>query len=296
MRKFRQSQVHQATGVTRADLNLAEPESLRDYLVVQKPDILIHAAAKVGGIQANTKDPFNFLAENLRMDSNVVQTCVNLGLQNLIYMGSSCMYPRDFRQPLRENDILAAPLEPTNEGYAIAKIAGSRLCEYASESFGLNYKTLIPSNLYGPGDNFSPESSHLVASVIRKVHEAKSETRSHLEVWGSGSARREFTFIGDLADWIHDNLGNVSKFPHRLNLGFGADYSVDDYYRSAMQVIGYEVSLVHDETKPEGMREKRLDSSIARANFGWNPKTDIREGISATYEWLLGTKETVARL
>lgn len=287
---------HDVVGATRSDLDLRDPKSLKSFLTCHKPDVLIHAAAKVGGIQANIKSPFEFLAANLSMDTNVVQTCIDLGVQNVLYIGSSCMYPRDFRQPLAESDILGAPLEPTNEGYAIAKIAGSRLCEYASSSFGLNYKTLIPSNLYGPGDNFNPQSSHLIASVIRKVHEAKQDSREFLEVWGSGSARREFTYIGDLARWIAENLENIGKFPSLLNLGLGKDYSIDEFYQTAMRVIEYEVPLVHDESKPEGMRARLMDSSIARAHFGWHPSTDIKEGILRTYTWFLETKETIARL
>lgn len=287
---------HDVVGVTRSDLDLRDPDSLKSFLAYHKPDVLIHAAAKVGGIQANIKSPFEFLAANLSMDTNVVQTCIDLGVRNVLYTGSSCMYPRDFRQPLTEKDILGAPLEPTNEGYAIAKIAGSRLCEYASSSFGLNYKTLIPSNLYGPGDNFNPQSSHLIASVIRKVHEAKRDSRKFLEVWGSGSARREFTYIGDLAGWIAENLENIGNFPSLLNLGLGKDYSIDEFYQAAMKVIDYEVPLVHDESKPEGMRARLMDSKTARSQFGWNPATDIQEGISRTYDWFLETKETIARL
>ena len=287
---------HEVVGVTRRDLDLRDAEGLRSFVDGHRPDVLIHAAAKVGGIQANIRSPFEFLAANLSMDTNVVQTCIAAQVQNVLYIGSSCMYPKDFRQPLMESDILGAPLEPTNEGYAIAKIAGSRLCEYASSSFGLNYKTLIPSNLYGPGDNFNPQSSHLIASVIRKVHEAKESSLEHLEVWGSGSARREFTYIGDLAAWISENLERIGELPSLLNLGLGKDYSIDEFYQTAMAVIGHEVPLVHDNSRPEGMRARLMDSTAARDKFGWTPKTDINEGITKTYEWFLKTKESSARL
>lgn len=287
---------HQVFGLTRRDFDLRKPHELGNFLDINRPDVVIHAAAKVGGIEANIRNPFEFLSENLSLDTNVIQSCISAGVQNFLYIGSSCMYPRDFRQPLVESDILGAPLEPTNEAYAIAKIAGSRLCDYASSSFGLNYRTLVPSNLYGPGDNFRPESSHLLASVIRKVHLAKELSMSKLEVWGSGTARREFTYIGDVADWVSKNLNNVEKFPSVLNLGIGKDYSIDEFYHIAMDVIGYRVPLIHDKSRPEGMRAKLMDSSEARSQFSWAPSTDVREGLATTYEWFLEKEKSVARL
>lgn len=296
VQKISQLSQHTVVGLTRADLDLRDSMGLKKLLNDQKPDVIIHAAAKVGGIQANIRSPFEFLASNLSMDTNVIQTSISLGITNVIYIGSSCMYPKDFRQPLRESDILGAPLEPTNEGYAIAKIAGSRLCEYASTSFGLNYRTLIPSNLYGPGDNFNPQSSHLIASVIRKVHEAKQSSSEDIQVWGSGTARREFTYIGDIADWIATNLNRIEEFPSVMNLGLGKDYSIDDFYQTAMRVIGYVVPLVHDQERPEGMRARLMDSSIAKEQFDWRPSTDIEKGITQTYKWFLETKDQSARL
>jgi GDP-L-fucose synthase len=296
VKRISKDPAHEVVGVTRLDLDLRDSDRLRQFIDGHRPDVLIHAAAKVGGIQANIQSPFEFLAANLSMDTNVIQTCIASEVQNVLYIGSSCMYPKDFRQPLKESDILGAPLEPTNEGYAIAKIAGSRLCEYASTSFGLNYRTLIPSNLYGPGDNFNPKSSHLIASVIRKVHEAKESSFSHIEVWGSGTARREFTYIGDLAGWISENLTRIGTLPNLLNLGLGKDYSINEFYKAAMRVIDYEAPLVHDDTRPEGMRARLMDSTVARERFGWTPEVDIDEGMSRTYEWFLATKETIARL
>jgi GDP-L-fucose synthase len=257
---------------------------------------LIHTAAKVGGIQANIKNPFEFLVSNLSMDINVIQSCISVGIENVLYVGSSCMYPKDYRQPLVETDILAAPLEPTNEGYALAKIAGSKLCDYASESFGLNYRTIIPSNLYGPGDNFNPGSSHLLASVIRKVHEAKVTGSSEIEVWGPGTARREFTYVEDLASWLATSVGEVSNLPGILNLGIGMDYSVDEFYLAAMEAIEFEVQLVHDLSKPEGMKAKLMDSSKARNNNGWDPNTDLLTGLKMTYKWFLESQDKDAGL
>jgi len=290
------SKENTATGLTRSDLDLRDPSALEKVLISEKPDVLIHAAAKVGGIQANIKNPFEFLAANLSMDTNVIQSCISAGVANVIYFGSSCMYPRDYRQPLLERDILAAPLEPTNEGYAIAKIAGSKLCEYASASFGLNYRTIIPSNLYGPGDNFNPGSSHLIASVIRKVHEAKLTGAKEIEVWGSGSARREFTYVGDLAAWVASSVSKINELPGLLNLGIGLDYSIDEFYIAAMSALEYQVPLLHNLSKPEGMRARLMDSSTARQHHGWSPTTDLVAGLEKTYRWFLKSQDSGARL
>jgi len=284
------------TGLTRATLDLRDSGALRKALAEEKPDVLIHAAAKVGGIQANIMNPFEFLASNLSMDANVIESCIASEVPNVLYLGSSCMYPKDFRQPLMEGDILAAPLESTNEGYAIAKIAGSKLCEYASASFGLNYRTIIPSNLYGPGDNFNLGSSHLIASVVRKVHEAKLTGASKIDVWGSGSAIREFTYVGDVASWVASSLKKIGELPGVLNLGIGSGHSVDEFYLAAMAALEYEVPLVHDLSKPEGMKAKLMDSSRARTYHGWNPKTDLITGLKYTYRWFLDSQETGARL
>jgi GDP-L-fucose synthase len=283
-------------GLTRSDLDLRDQKAFESILTSQKPEIVIHAAAKVGGIQANIKNPYDFLASNLSMDTNVIQSSLNAGIKNLIYIGSSCMYPKDYRQPLIERDILAAPLEPTNEGYAIAKIAGSKMCEFASSSLGVNYKTIVPSNLYGPGDNFNPGSSHLLASVIRKVHEAKEAQLSSIEVWGSGSARREFTYVTDLASWISGSLGDIGSLPSVLNLGIGVDYSIDEFYIAAMEALNYRVPLVHDKSKPEGMMAKLMDSSLATNSHGWNPATDLLTGITQTFEWFIKSQESIARV
>jgi GDP-L-fucose synthase len=296
LKEINSSPEHSAVGLTRVDLDLRDPVALRLILDQEKPDLLIHAAAKVGGIQANIDNPFEFLASNISMDTNVIQSCISANVPNFLYIGSSCMYPKDYRQPLVETDILAAPLEPTNEGYAIAKIAGSKLCEYAATSLGLNYRTIIPSNLFGPGDNFNPGSSHLIASVIRKVHEAKVSGATEIEVWGSGSARREFTYVGDLASWVVASLPKIDELPSTLNLGIGKDYSIDEFYAAAMAALEYQVPLVHDLSKPEGMRAKLMDSSQARANYGWDPKTDLVTGLKMTYQWFMNSQDSGARI
>jgi GDP-L-fucose synthase len=287
LKSLSQSERHDAIGLTRADVDLTNRAAVEAAIAELNPQLVIHAAAKVGGIQANIDQPVEFLATNLEIDSNVILSSLNTGVSGFLYIGSSCMYPRAHKQPLMESDILGGELEPTNEGYALAKIVGAKLCEYASKSKGVSYRTIIPSNLYGPRDNFDPTTSHLVASVIRKIHEAKVSGSNSIEVWGSGEARREFTFIDDLANWLSSNVAKVEQLPQYLNLGFGRDYSVNDYYRTAMQVIEYDAELRHDYSRPEGMQKKLMDSSLARKVAGWDPQTDIEKGIEMTYKWYL---------
>jgi GDP-L-fucose synthase len=227
-----------------------------------------------------------FLAENLRINANVICSALDAGVRRLIYIGSSCMYPRDYRNPLKEEYILAAPLEPTNEGYALAKIAGAKLCEYCNAQYGTAYKTLIPCNLYGPGDDFSAGSSHLIAAIIDKMHGAKTNGENEVVIWGDGSARREFLYVEDLADYICRCLEFMDDLPDFLNVGYGRDFSVLEYYRTAAEVIGFDGDFAFDTSKPVGMTTKLLDSTRAR-EFGWNPSTTPQEGIEKTYGYYL---------
>ncbi len=291
MSRFAEDDSVEAIGLSRADFDLRDSRAATEFFRATKPDVVIHAAAKVGGIQANLAEPFDFLANNIDLDSSVIKASIQAGVRNFLYLGSSCMYPKDYRQPLRETDLLAAPLESTNEGYALAKIVGSKLCDYASQEHGAFYKTLIPSNLYGPGDSFSTSSSHLVASVVRKVHLAKMTRNPEIEVWGSGAARREFTYIKDLANWIAGNLHNIGALPPRLNLGVGYDLSVNDYYKKIAEILGVEIVLKHDKSKPDGMKSKLMDSTIASTRFGWQPEFTLESGIPETYESFLRTNE-----
>jgi len=283
-RVFSKSNSTEVIGITRNECDLTDHDSTLKLFNDVSPDLIIHSAALVGGIAANISYPFEFLSKNLAIDGSVINAAVDLRIEKLIYIGSSCMYPKNFRQPLKESDLLAAPLEPTNEGYALAKLAGSKLASYAAKEFGLCYRTIIPSNLYGPGDNFLLESSHLVAAAIKKVHEAKVNKESHIEVWGTGKARREFTYISDVAYWLADNLGNICKFPDVMNLGYGSDYTIDEYYEAAQQVVGTDLPLMHDLSKPEGMMQKLMDSSVAKSKYNWNPSTSILDGMKLTYE------------
>lgn len=273
---------------SRKELNLLDREAVISEFGQLRPDLVVHAAAQVGGIQANMSTPIDFLINNLEIDMSVINASLASKVTSLLYIGSSCMYPKDFRQPLVEADLLQGPLEKTNEGYALAKIVGSKLCDYISNEYGYSYRTIIPSNLYGPGDNFDPGRSHLLASVIRKVLEARASNAESIEVWGSGTARREFTFARDLAHWIVSSISRIPEFPSRLNVGSGRDLEVSEYYRLTMSIVGYEAKLSFNMSKPDGMMAKLMDSSVARREFGWNPTTSLESGIEQTYKWLEG--------
>lgn len=287
LRQLQTSTNYEIFGISRNEFDLRDQAKFAQVLESFSPDIVVHTAAKVGGILANKGDPVGFLASNISLDTNVITGCLEHGVKNFLYFGSSCMYPKAAKNPLVETEILAGPLESTNEGYALAKIAGSKLCEYVSNTYGLHYKTIIPSNLYGPGDNFHPSSSHLIASVIRKVHLAKLSGTKEIEVWGSGEARREFTYIDDLAIWLVDILPSLSILPTRLNVGWGSDYRVRDFYCAALETMRVQAELKYDASKPDGIPSKLMDSSLARQQFTWNPKIDIHEGIEKTYSWYL---------
>lgn len=273
-------------GISRVDFDLRQDDRLRAFLHEKNATTVIHCAAKVGGIGDNVKHPVQYLSENLAIDNSVIMSSLDVGVKNLIYIGSSCMYPKDLAKDLHEDDLLSGLLEPTNEGYALAKIVGSKLCEYISEQFHLNYRTVIASNLYGPGDNFSVESGHLVASVIRKSIQAMKNGVETIDVWGDGTARREFTFVGDLAKWLVSVSGNISDLPQYLNVGAGVDYSVDEYYTIAMECLGVNFELKHDTSKPNGMHSKLMDSSNAMKNHNWKPETSIFAGISSVIDKL----------
>lgn len=267
------------------ELDLRNREAVDDYIHRHRPSVVIHAAGRVGGIAANVSKPVSFLTENMLIGMNVIESAADHGVQVLLNLGSSCMYPRDL-DLLRERDMLTAPLEPTNEGYAIAKIAAERLCEYVSRERGLTFRTVIPSNLYGPHDHFGKERSHLVASAIRKVHDATLESHDEVEIWGDGSARREFTYVGDVADWIAAHVDDLPSWPQRLNLGIGVDHTITEYYEAVAPIVGFRGRFVYDLSKPVGMKRKLMDSSLARS-YGWAPGTDLESGLRATYNYFL---------
>ncbi len=273
----------------RSELDLLDAAGTLAYLQAHKPDIIIHAAGRVGGIQANIAAPVAFLTENWSMGQNLVLAAREAGIGKLINLGSSCMYPADSPDALKEDEILSGRLEPTNEGYAIAKCAVARLCDYVSrENPDCAYKTLIPSNLYGPFDAFDPARSHLVPAIIHKLHQAKVSGADTVEIWGSGEARREFLYAGDLAEALLMAVERFETLPGLLNIGTGQDFSVNDHYRIAADVIGYEGRFVHDLSRPTGMRRKLLDVTRAR-DWGFTARTSLSEGIALAYRHYLTT-------
>lgn len=280
----------EVVGISRQDVDLRDARATEALITEIQPNALIHCAAQVGGIAANVANPSGFLSNNLQLDQSVIGGARSAGVDQFIYIGSSCMYPRDYRQPLVETDILAAPLEPTNEGYAIAKIAGAKHCEYLSREFGVSYKTIIPSNLYGPNDDYDTGHSHLVAAAISKLHAAKAAGAESVEIWGDGSARREFTYVDDLGDWLVRNFDAQREWPSLMNVGCGYDNSVLELYELARDVVGFSGDFTFDTTKPAGMFQKLMDSSIAREH-GWAPQTSIKTGMTTAYERYLAERE-----
>lgn len=265
------------------ELNLLDREAVRYYFKTIEPDIVIHAAGRVGGIHANIANPVDFLVQNLDMGLNVISTAASLNISNLINLASSCMYPRDANNPLSEDMILKGELEPTNEGYALAKIATTKLCEYiVQEDPTKNYRTLIPCNLYGRHDKYDPKNSHLIPAVIRKIHEAKLSGNKMVNVWGDGTARREFMYSQDLADFIFFAIDNLDQIPQNLNIGMGHDYSIIDYYEAVAAVVGFDGDFEFDLSKPVGMRQKLVDIRKLRS-IGWSHKVDLIDGIRKSY-------------
>jgi len=269
------------------ELDLRDFNAVQVYLRKYEPDMVIHAAGKVGGIQANISEPVSFLVENLDMGQNILLASREAGVKKLLNLGSSCMYPRNSPDALREEDVLSGALEPTNEGYAIAKCAIARLAAYIHmESPEFNYKTMIPCNLYGRYDKFHPKHSHLIPAIIHKLHHAKVNNLPVVEIWGSGNARREFMYAGDLADAIIYSINHFDTMPSLMNAGLGHDYSVNEYYDIAAKIVGFEGEFQHDLTKPVGMMRKLTDVSLAK-QWGWQFRTSLEDGIRQAYSYYL---------
>lgn len=285
---------HEIFAPKRTDLNLFDFEKVCQAIEKFQPEVVIHSAGRVGGIQANLAHPVDFLIENLDLGRNVIMAAYKSKVKKLINLGTSCMYPRDAKNPLSEKVIMTGPLEPTNEGYAIAKIAAQRLCAYIQkENLEFHYKTLIPCNLYGKFDKFDPRHSHLVPAIIYKIHQAKSKSENEVEVWGDGHARREFMYSEDLVECIARALEgrgqNFENMPDIMNVGLGSDHSVNEYYEEAAKVIGYKGKFVHDLSKPVGMEQKLVSNTLV-TQWGWKSRTTLRDGLTKTYEYFLKTQ------
>ena len=273
-----------------SELNLLDLGKTHDYMESCKPDLIIHAAGRVGGIQANIANPVEFYYHNIQIGNNLVSSALKAGIKRLINLGSSCMYPKDQDEPLKEPQILSSPLESTNEGYALAKIAIQRYCSYITKQYPeFKFKTLIPCNLYGEFDKFSPSSSHLIASIISKIDEAIIKQQDYVEIWGDGSARREFMYAKDLADALYFSIANFEKLPSIMNIGFGKDYTITEYYETVAQVMGYHGSFQYNHSMPVGMKRKLLDTSL-QYSLGWKPITSLERGIELTHNYYKGSK------
>src|SRR4051812_15611913 len=267
----------------RSDLDLADESAVAKFLATERPTIVIVAAARVGGIKANNDFPVEFLLENLGIQNNVIRSAYESGVRKLLFVGSACIYPKFAPQPIPETSLLDGPLEPTNEAYAIAKIAGIKLCQAYSREYGANFISAMPTNLYGPNDNFDLETSHVLPALMRKAHEAKVRKDQKLIVWGTGKPRREFLHVDDLASACVLILEKYDS-PEIINLGCGEDISIRELAELICDVVGFDGELDWDTTKPDGTPRRLLDVTKLRA-LGWKPAIPLRDGIARTYEW-----------
>ncbi|MFM8830879.1 MAG: GDP-L-fucose synthase family protein [Spartobacteria bacterium] len=270
---------------TRQELDLMDRAAVRVFFEAERPDYVVDAAARVGGIAANFEKPVEFLIENLTIQNNVIQASADFGVTKLLFLGSSCIYPKLAPQPLTEDALLTGPLEPTNDAYAIAKIAGIKLCQAYTREYGKNFISGMPTNLYGPNDNFDLHTSHVLPALIRKVHEAKQAGAREVSVWGSGTPRREFLHVDDLADACFFLLENYDS-PEIVNIGCGEEISIKALAETVCEVLGFEGSLVFDASKPDGTPRKLMNVGRLLA-LGWKPRIGLKEGIRDAYEWFL---------
>ncbi|MBS7539961.1 GDP-L-fucose synthase [Ancylobacter lacus] len=269
----------------RGRVDLRDAAAVSAFVAAEKPDAVIIAAAKVGGILANDSYPVDFLYQNLMIEANIFHAAHESGVGKLLFLGSSCIYPKFAEQPIREDSLLTGPLEPTNEWYAIAKIAGIKLGQAHRKQYGDDYISAMPTNLYGPGDNFNLNSSHVVPAIIRKAHEAKTSGARELVVWGTGTPRREFLHCDDCADALVFLLKNYSGYEH-VNVGCGEDLTILDLTRMICRVVGFEGEIVHDLSKPDGTPRK-LMSVDKLFGMGWRPRIELEAGLAGAYDWFL---------
>jgi GDP-L-fucose synthase len=270
---------------SRIEVDLANARAVEDFFRAERPGVVIMAAAKVGGIKANNDRPVEFLLENLQIQNNVIPAAHEHGVRKLLFLGISCIYPKFAPQPIAEDALLGGPLEPTNEAYAIAKIAGIELCQSYAREYGANFISAMPTNLYGPNDNFDLVTSHVLAALLQKAHEAKISGAREIVVWGSGKPRREFLYVDDLAAACVFLLQKYDD-PEIINVGTGEDVSIRELAELICEIVGFKGELTWDANKPDGTPRKLLDISKIR-RLGWSPSVSLREGIARTYEWFL---------
>ncbi|MCL4127952.1 UNVERIFIED_CONTAM: hypothetical protein GTU68_018411 [Idotea baltica] len=279
---------------TRDELDLCNQAATHDFLETEKPDAVIFAAAKVGGIHANNSYPAEFMYDNLAMASNTIHGSYLAGVPRLLFLGSTCVYPRMATQPMAESCLLTGPLESTNEAYALAKIAGLKMCQHYRSQYGVTYHSAMPTNLYGPGDNYHPENSHVLPALIRRFHEAKLSEQPEVVIWGTGTPRREFLHVDDLAAGLIHLLG-LDNPPDLVNVGTGTDVSIQKLAELIAEVVGFKGSIKTDPSKPDGTPVKRTDMTLMQQT-DWSAKIDLESGLKSTYEcFLQESKQGVLR-
>ena len=272
-------------GKSSNELDLRVQSDVEVFFEIEKPDVVIDAAARVGGILANNSYPYQFLMDNLQIQNNLISTSLNYDVKKFVFLGSSCIYPKISDQPIAETSLLTGALEPTNEWYAIAKITGVKSCEAIRKQYGKDFVCLMPTNLYGFNDNFDLATSHVLPAMIRKFHDAKMMQKDFVELWGSGKPLREFLFVDDLAEAVFFTLNSI--LPENLyNVGYGSDISIEDLANKIKEIIGFVGRILWDSTKPDGTFKKLMDSTKMKS-LGWSPKVDLDEGILKTYNWFL---------
>lgn len=281
-------------GATSAELDLRDQQAVRDFISSTKPDVIIDAAARVGGILANNNYPYQFIMENMLIQNNLIDSALQTGVEKFIFLGSSCIYPRLAPQPLKEEYLLTSDLEPTNEWYAIAKITGVKACQAIRKQFSKDYVSLMPTNLYGTFDNFDLNTSHVLPAMIRKFHEAKHNNNSAVTLWGSGTPLREFLFVDDMAEAVVFALENTLP-DYLYNVGTGVDLTIKELAETIQKVTGHQGEIIWDATKPDGTPRKLMDISKMHS-LGWKHKVDLEQGIQMTYDWFVENVENVKKV
>jgi GDP-L-fucose synthase len=289
-RLFSQDSHYEVIVKTRQEVDLQDSHAVSDFFDQAKPNFVILAAAKVGGIKANWDYPVDFLLQNLKIQNNVIENAHRVGVQKLLFLGSSCIYPKHAPQPIQEESLLTSPLEQTNEAYAIAKIAGLRLCQAYARQYGARFISGMPTNMYGPFDNFDPETSHVLPALIYKFHQAKIQGANTVTLWGTGSPRREFLHSDDLASACHLLLENYES-PEIINIGCGEDVEIRELATMIQKTVGFQGEIIWDSTKPDGTPRKIMDVNKIRG-MGWKPKIDLESGIRGAYDWYLKNRAT----
>ena len=281
-------------GKTSAELDLRNQQAVRDFYVTEKPELVIDAAAKVGGILANNNFPYQFLMENMQIQNNLIDGAFQSGVEKFIFLGSSCIYPKLAPQPLKEEYLLTDSLEPTNECYALAKISGVKACQAIRKQFNMDYVSLMPTNLYGFFDNYDLETSHVLPALLRKFHESKLNGNAEVQLWGSGTPKREFLFVDDMAEAVVFAVEN--KLPEYLyNIGSGKDLSINELAEIIQKIVGYKGRVIWDTTKPDGSPRKLMDVSKMK-EIGWEYSTELEDGIKKTYQWFLNNIDSIKEI